>query len=263
MSYKNKKDSLGDRMKTYENVTRNYLTRRTPVIIRLDGCHFHSFTRGFNKPYDEVFCATMQDTMEYLCENVQNCVLGYTQSDEISLVLVDYKNINTSAWFDNNIQKMASVAASLATVAFNEVFIKHIYNIGFNHCSGWSEQEMLALSETYSKAVIKCATFDARVFNIPPEEVCNCLIWRQQDAIRNSIQGLGQKYFSQRRLNGKNCGEIKNMLISEQSIFWEEIPLKFQRGSCCIKTDKGWIIDDEIPLFKEDRNYVNSRLIFE
>ena len=107
------------------------------------------------------------------------------------------------------------------------------------------------------------ATFDTRVFNIPPEEVCNCLIWRQQDAIRNSIQGLGQKYFSQKRLNGKNCDEIKNMLISEQSIFWEEVPLKFQRGSCCIKTDKGWIIDDEIPLFKEDRNYVNSRLIFE
>lgn len=263
MSYKNKKDSLGDRMKNYENVTRNYLMRRTPVIIRCDGRAFHSFTRGFDKPYDEVLCATMQDTMEYLCENVQNCVLGYTQSDEISLVLADYKNINTSAWFDNNIQKMVSVAASLATSAFNKFFLSNIYKIGFNTCSDWSDQEIFAVSEVYSKAVIKRATFDARVFNIPPEEVCNCLIWRQQDAIRNSIQGLGQKYFSQKRLNGKNCDEIKNMLVSEQSIFWEQVPLKFQRGSCCIKTDKGWIIDDEIPLFKEDRNYVNSRLIFE
>ena len=118
----NKNDALGNRMKTYENVTRNYLTRRMPVIIRIDGKSFHTFTRGFKRPFDDVLVKSMQDTMKYLCENIQGCVLGYTQSDEITLVLVDYQNRDTSAWFDNNIQKMASVSASMATMAFNEAF---------------------------------------------------------------------------------------------------------------------------------------------
>lgn len=116
------KDTLGDRMKGYENVTRNHLIRRMPVIIRIDGKAFHTLTRGFNKPFDDVLVATMQDTMKYLCENVEGCVLGYTQSDEISLVLCDYKKLETSAWFDNNIQKICSVSASLATAAFNKFF---------------------------------------------------------------------------------------------------------------------------------------------
>ena len=125
---KNNKDSLGDRMKTYEYVTRTYLTRRMPVIIRLDGKAFHTFTRGLKKPFDEIFVKAMQDTMKHLCENVQGCVLGYTQSDEITLVLVDYHDRDTSAWFDNNIQKMASVSASMATMAFNQYFAIRYYS---------------------------------------------------------------------------------------------------------------------------------------
>lgn len=112
-------DNLGDRMKTYENVTRMHLTRRMPVICRLDGKAFHSFTRGLKKPFDDILVKTMQDTMKYLCENIQGCVLAYTQSDEITLVLVDYQNQDSCAWFDNNIQKMTSVSASMATMAFN------------------------------------------------------------------------------------------------------------------------------------------------
>ena len=95
------KDNLGNRMKSYyEERSRTYLTRRTPVIIRLDGVAFHTFTRGMIKPFDRIFVASMQETMKYLCENIQGCVLGYTQSDEITLVLVDYKNLNSAAWFD-------------------------------------------------------------------------------------------------------------------------------------------------------------------
>ena len=101
----NNKDSLGDRMKTYEYVSRTYLTRKLPVVIRIDGKAFHSFTRGFKKPFDEVLVKSMQDTMKYLCENIQGCVLGYTQSDEITLVLVDYQDRESCAWFDNNIQE--------------------------------------------------------------------------------------------------------------------------------------------------------------
>lgn len=118
------KDALGDRMKKYEYVSRTYLTPRTPVIIRIDGKAFHTFTRGFQKPFDGVLVKTMQETMKFLCENIQGCVLGYTQSDEITLVLVDYKKINSCAWFDYNIQKCASVAASMATMAFNKFFYK-------------------------------------------------------------------------------------------------------------------------------------------
>lgn len=115
-------EDLGDRMKKYEHITRTHLTPRTPAIIRVDGRAFHTFTRGFKRPFDEVLVSAMQRTMQYLCENVQGCVLGYAQSDEISLVMVDYKKLNSAAWFDYNIQKCASIAASMATMAFNSFF---------------------------------------------------------------------------------------------------------------------------------------------
>lgn len=274
MAKNNKRDSLGDRMKTYENVTRTHLMRRTPVIIRLDGCHFRTFTRGMDKPYDEVLCKTMQDTTRYLCENIQGCVLGYTQSDEITLVLCDYKKLTTAAWFDNNIQKMCSVSASLATLAFNRRFIMNVQDAMYDCCYDPAENnfgdEVLARRKDdyerckkYINTKIHKATFDSRVFNIPLAEVCNCLIWRQQDAIRNSIQGLGQKYFSHKQLDGKNCSQIQDMLMLEKEINWNDVPPKFKRGSCCVKTDDGWIIDNEIPIFTQDRNYIESRIKFE
>lgn len=274
MAKNNKRDSLGDRMKTYENVTRTYLTRRTPVIIRLDGCHFHTFTRGMDKPYDEVFCKSMQDTMKFLCENIQNCVLGYTQSDEITLVLCDYKKITTAAWFDDNIQKMCSVSASLATLAFNRVFAENaqeaMYDCCYDFLNGNIGDEVLSNRQDdydrysdYLRTKTNKATFDSRVFNLPISEVCNCLIWRQQDATRNSIQGLGQKYFSHKQLEGKNNSQIQDMLMLEKGVNWNDIPTKFKRGSCCIKTNEGWIIDNEIPIFTQDRDYIESRIVFE
>jgi len=119
--------TLGDRMKTYyENRSQTYLTRYTPVIIRLDGCHFHTFAKGFCKPFDKLLAKTMQMTTKYLCENIQGVKFAYTQSDEISLLLIDYNkedlSIQTEAWFDYRVQKIVSVAASLATFAFNKYF---------------------------------------------------------------------------------------------------------------------------------------------
>lgn len=121
-----KRDALGDRMKAYENISRTYLTRRIPVIIRLDGKAFHTFTRGLEKPFDKILMSVMQQTMKRLCEEVQGCVFGYTQSDEINLVLTDYATIQTDAWFGYNIQKMASVAASIATVEFNRILAEEL-----------------------------------------------------------------------------------------------------------------------------------------
>lgn len=271
----NNKDSLGDRMKQYEYVTRHYLTRKLPVILRLDGKAFHSFTRCFKKPFDEVFVKSMQDTMKYLCENIQGCVLGYTQSDEITLVLVDYQNREASAWFDNNIQKMASVSASMATLAFNRYFFAEVnmfcYNNGENYKKDSPE---LALCDIYRKAVTKGAMFDSRVFTLPKEEIINCLIWRQQDATRNSIQMVGQANFSHTQLHGKNCDDIQDMLMLEKGINWNDFPTYLKRGSCCIKKpfkiNEGteqetvrnkWVIDTEIPIFTADKDYINQ-LVF-
>lgn len=250
-------DAFGNRMKKYENVSRLYLLPKTPVIIRIDGKSFHTFTRGFAKPFDPVLSGTMQDTMKYLCENIPGCVLGYTQSDEISLVLVDYANINACAWFDYNIQKCASIAASMATMAFNRFFPENI----MRYLDDIIDNHYVYLE------VCGNAMFDARVFNIPKEEVTNCILWRQNDATRNSIQMVGRAYFSHKELDGLNSDKIQEKLFSEKNINWNDYPAKFKRGSCCVKTQEEgqlrpkWKIDDDIPIFKGEGRYYIDKLI--
>jgi tRNA(His) 5'-end guanylyltransferase len=120
-------DDLGTRMKTfYENTYRFGMTRRMPVAIRIDGKAFHTFTKGFVRPFDEVLSNAMVRTMEYLCENIQGCVFGYTQSDEITLILLDYQTLTTEAWFGYEIQKICSISASMATMAFNKFFYSEV-----------------------------------------------------------------------------------------------------------------------------------------
>ena len=266
-------NELGKRMKEYyENIPKTKLMRRAPVIIRTDGRAFHTFTRGFKKPFDEILIKSMQETMKYLCENIQGCVLGYTQSDEISLLLVDYKNLNSSAWFDYEVQKICSIAASMATMAFNKSFTKNAEEF-MTDCAASYEMEGLCgkgteeykLCEVYQKAIEKGAMFDARCFNIPKEEVTNYFYWRQLDAIRNSIQMVGQAHFPHNILQYKTCEDIKDMLYVKDEIVWELLPTYKQRGICCIKQDyiyenilrKQWVIDNNIPLFKEEgRDYI-------
>lgn len=271
------KTTLGDRMKNnYENISRYYLTRRTPVIIRIDGKAFHTFTRGFKKPFDDVLVKTMQETMKYLCENIQGCVLGYTQSDEISLVLTDYAELTTDAWFGNNLQKMCSVSASMATLAFNKAFIRNISKQSKRLYTEYLDEKDASYIEALEIAMNKGAMFDSRVFSIPKEEVCNALIWRQQDATRNSIQSVGQANFSQKELHGKSCNDIQDMLMTQKGVNWNDYSTTLKRGSCCIKTDDSlteydevgnicgytqrskWVIDNEIPIFSQDRNYVEK-----
>lgn len=277
------KTTLGDRMKNnYENISRYYLTRRMPVIIRIDGKAFHTFTRGFKKPFDDIFVKTMQDTMKYLCENIQGCVLGYTQSDEISLVLVDYAELTTDAWFGNNLQKMCSVSASMATLAFNKFFSEQVQDFMYACCDDFGDNVLPEKQNDYELAhnvyfkKLHTAMFDSRVFTIPKEEVCNYLIWRQQDATRNSIQSVGQANFSQKELHGKSCNNIQDMLMTQKGINWNDYATTLKRGSCCIKVDDGitkydevgnicgytqrskWVIDNEIPIFSQDRNYIEK-----
>lgn len=266
---KMKRDDLGNRMKTfYEEIPKTRLMRRTPVVIRIDGKAFHTFTRGFKRPFDDVLIKSMQETAKYLCENIQGCQLAYTQSDEISLLLIDYQRFETSAWFDYEIQKMCSISASMATMAFNRIFSEIVSDLKF------SDNPM----DKYFEAVYSGATFDARVFNIPKEEVTNYFYWRQLDASRNSIQMVGQANFSYKELQYKSCNDIQDMLMTLKKINWNDFPTYQKRGSCVVRNkivldsdgeketcmlrdpkqgENNWIIDYDIPIFKgEGREYI-------
>lgn len=280
------RDELGTRMKTfYEAVPDTKLVKRMPVAIRIDGKAFHTFTQGFKRPFDEVLIKTMQQTTQYLCQNIQGCVLGYTQSDEITLILVDYQTLTTEAWFDYRVEKLCSIAASMATMAFNKFLNENVVNYTFSIAgeearygkTEWTYED--EYSEILMKAVDKGAMFDARCFNIPKEEVTNLIYWRQLDASRNSVQMVGQAYFSQKELQDKSCSDIQDMLMTK-GVNWNDLPTYQKRGSCCIrnkiaiesngvtadvylrdtsKSENKWIIDTNIPIFKgECREYINK-----
>lgn len=279
-------DELGKRMKEfYEQVPKTRLVRRMPVAIRIDGKAFHSFTKGFKRPFDEILIQSMQRTMQYLCENIQGCVLGYHQSDEITLILIDYRKLTSSAWFDYEVQKMCSISASMATMAFNKYFRELTDN--YLRSDAWVnhywEEDVEKYANTLKKAINKGAMFDARCFNIPKEEVCNLIYWRQLDATRNSIQMVGQANFSHKELQNKSCNQIQDMLMTEKGINWNDFPVYQKRGSCCVKSnvtctfakeeDDGtvatgaterphWYIDNNIPIFKgEDREYIDKLIM--
>lgn len=284
------RDELGTRMKTfYEAVPDTKLVKRMPVAIRIDGKAFHTFTQGFKRPFDEVLIKTMQQTTRYLCQNIQGCVLGYTQSDEITLILVDYQTLTTEAWFDYRVEKLCSIAASMATMAFNKFLNQNVVNYTFSIAeeearygkTEWTcEDEYL---ETLMKAVDKGAMFDARCFNIPKEEVTNLIYWRQLDASRNSVQMVGQAYFSQKELQDKSCSDIQDMLMTK-GVNWNDFPVYQRRGSCCVRnkivipnkdgitatvqlrdiseSENKWIIDKEIPIFKGERREYVDKLVY-
>lgn len=254
------RDDLGTRMKTYyEQVPKTHLVRRMPVAIRIDGKAFHTFTHGFQKPFDEVLGNAMVNTMEYLAKNIQGCVFAYQQSDEITLLLIDYQTLDTCAWFDYEVQKMCSIAASMATMRFNQVFPDFLFKWAVS-IKEWDDS-FRTQYEAYSKAMKKGAMFDARCFNIPKEEACNLIYWRQLDATRNSIQMVGQANFSHTELQGKSCNIIQDMLLTQRSINWNNYPTRWKRG---VAWKKNIGIDYEMPILKdEDRKYVDEVIFME
>lgn len=227
----NKKDSLGDRMKEfYENRTRNFLPRRTYTIIRVDGKAFHSYTRGLIRPFDEKLVNDMDETACYMCKNIQGAKFAFVQSDEISILLTDFEGLTTDAWFDGNIQKMASISASLATAKFNELRPN------------------------------KIALFDSRVFTIPSDiEVENYFIWRQQDTTRNSISSVAQSMFSHQELENKNTDQMQEMCF-QKGVNWNDFSAKLKRGRLIVKQDyekegttrSKWV-SVEPPIFTQER----------
>ena len=254
---------IAKRMKTYEAVAKTALTRRLPVIIRIDGKAHHSFTRGLRRPFDDLYMASMQKTMLYLCTNIQGCMLGYTQSDEISLLLVDYKKLTSSAWFDNEVQKICSIAASMVTMKFNQTFSSYSSSyINDSIINEINNTDEIKYCNTIQEAADRGAMFDARCFTLPKEEVANYFFWRQYDATKNAIQMVGRAYFSHNQLNNKNCSQIQEMLFSEHGVNFNDFPVVQKRGTCCIRTEDGyWNLDMDIPIFKgEGRQYIEERV---
>ena len=220
--------SLGDRMKAYENAFNITLTKRTPVIIRLDMKSGHTWTKQLNRPFDEQMPNIMKQTVKYLVNNIQGCVFAYSQSDEISLFLRDYDSVNTESWFGSYLQKMVSVSASLATAKFNEI----------------ATNQGLSL-----------ALFDSRAFLLPKEEVVNYFIYRQHDGIRNSVLMYGQSIFGHKEMMNKSVNDVKQMLIDDGKP-WDNVKDVFKYGFAYTKGDAN--INDTVPLFKEDRMYIEK-----
>lgn len=288
---------LAKRMKDYEMRDRYFLQKRIPVAIRVDMRAGHTFTKGFERPFDKVFMKSMQETAKYMCENMGNAKFAYVQSDEITIILVDYDTLETDCWFNYRTDKLCSISASMATMAFNRFFAQEVDKWGVEtfdwewYEGGTNDPEVAnspewKLSEIYSKAIKKGAMFDARCFNISKEEVTNLIYWRQLDATRNSIQMVGQAYFSHDELQDKTCNMIQDMLMTKYGINWNDFTVPCKRGTACIKVATKvtenikrepqpfgedrvtttiieerpiWVIDKNMPILKgEDRKYVDD-----
>ena len=257
-------DELGKRIKRYEAVPQISLMRRTPVIIRIDGKAFHTFTKGLQRPWDNILRTAMDNTMMRLAAEIQGCFFAYNQSDEITLVLQDFETLTTDAWFGYEVEKLCSISASTATLYFNQEFRKLAereiwdYHHSMVPQSMELQQEINKYHDTLRNCINKGALFDARCFNVPREEVVNTVYWRQLDAVRNSIQSCGQYYFSHKELHKKNTKDILEML-KQKGISWETSPICVQRGTACYKTEEGWVLDKNIPMLKGDgRKYLED-----
>lgn len=233
----------------YENRQKYYLNRRIPVVIRLDMKAAHTYCKSLNNRFDPNFIKVMNLAAIKLAESIQGAQILFLQSDEISILLHDYKSLVSDAWFDYNKSKIETISSSIASVEFtnNSSFI-------------W-------------KGLIKSAYFDSRSFNLPENEVNNYFVARQRDCVKNSIQALGQTLYSHKELNRKNMSQVQNMCF-EKGHNWNELPNSYKRGRCIVKesyirsyTNTGspvirsrWVVDDNIPEFSKDKNYVEQYL---
>lgn len=193
--------ALGDRMKRHEAAYRAVLPRRTYTLLRVDGRAFHSYLRGAEKPFDQAFMADMDAVAKALCADITGAVFAYTQSDEISILVTDFATEQTEPWFGGVVAKQLSISAALATAVLNE------------------------------RRPGPRALFDSRVFTLAdPVEVANYFLWRQRDAVRNSISMAAQAHFSHRRLHGVSTGGMQELLWSEAGVNWNDYPDGCKRG---------------------------------
>jgi len=250
-------DSLGDRMKGYESVWATQLPGRMPVILRLDGKAFHSYTRDLSRPWCPELSEVMDITAQKLCQEIQGAQIAYVQSDEISILVHGYKTFESQPWFDGKIQKMVSVSAAIASATFTS--------------ESWRLRDP-GDSVPNKASLTRPAYFDSRVYVLPESEVCNAFLWRQQDATRNSIQMLARSLYSHKELDHKNTAQLQELCF-QKGQNWNDIPTRHKRGRCIVKetytvadenvTRTRWAVDNEIPVFSQDRDYLNRLLALE
>jgi tRNA(His) 5'-end guanylyltransferase len=231
--------SLGNRMKeNYEDRYRISMTRRMPVVLRLDGRDFYTATRGCERPFDEKFSDAMVSTAIYLCRDIQGVKCAFVQSDEISILLTDFDTLETEGWFNYNVQKIVSVSAGLASAYFSLKWKKPIAEAHRPH------------------------VFDCRAFNVPKEEVCNYFVWRQKDWLRNSVSMLAQSHFSHKELLNKSQTDMHEML-SDKGIKWTRLPDKWKNGTFISRgPNNSWLTCCNI-IFTSHRDEVEKYLNFE
>lgn len=253
--------TLGDRMKAYEQSYETAIIGRLPVVVRIDGKGFSKWTKrvGAVKPFDDGLAKCMARTVEGVMNHVEGALFGYTQSDEATFVIRNDQSLESTPWFGNRIQKMTSIIASAATATFN-----HFAASTFN-------SPPLAL-------------FDARVFAVPDiQEAINCLVWRQNDATKNSISAacyykvaeITGKKTARNMMHGLNQNQQQELLFSEANINWNDFPTKFKRGIGVYKktynliidgnecTRSSLFIDTELPTFTQDRGFLEEILSVE
>ncbi|HEB29015.1 hypothetical protein LCGC14_1777840 [marine sediment metagenome] len=201
---------LADRMKRYEFITRHYLTRRSPIIIRLDGKCFHTLTRNCNRPFDQSFIDSMVLSAKETCREIQGFKLAFIQSDEVNILVTDYDELNTQGWFDYNISKILSISAGMMSVYFSENF----ENSGI---------------------------FDSRVFNIPKEDISNYFVWRAKDWARNSLNMYAQSFFSHKELMNKHSSAVHEMLHAIGKNWAIDLPGQHRNGT--------WFTKDECEIY--------------
>lgn len=263
--------SLGDRMKNYENAYRVYLPNRLPVIVRVDMRAGHTYTHGFQRPFDPYMHEAMVETAKELCAEASGCKMAYTQSDEISLLVTNNDTIETQPWFGNNLQKIVSLTAAKASIAFQKAMNKIYLN---------TTTRIDEINSNYTTYIehLDDVMFDSRAFILPEDEVVNYFLWRQRDMERNSIQMAARAYFSHKECDNKNCDELQEMLF-QKGINWNDYKVWEKRGVCVKKTElmmpivygkdinnltskvvkrTRWIEDDNTPIFSENRAYIEN-----
>lgn len=202
-------DALGDRIKKYEQAYNQTLTPRMPVMIRVDGRAFHTFTKGMNRPFDYDLMNAMAWATKKTALEMQGFKLAYVQSDEATFLLTDFDKLDTQGWFGYELNKLVSLSASIFTAHFN-----HYTNF-------WNITD-------------KIATFDARAFNVPDDDVANVFVWRQRDWERNSLQMLARAHFSHVQLHGKGRRDMHDMLHAK-GVNWANLSPRLKNGTFITK----------------------------
>jgi tRNA(His) 5'-end guanylyltransferase len=247
---------LDDRMKKYEDCYRYSIPDNLPVIIRVDGRAFHTYTRGLDEPFDNDLVTLMNEVGLALCMEISGARMAYLQSDEVSVLA--YSGVFSQPWFDNNVQKLASISASVATKAAAQ-YLDRAWQAEDERCAKFKSLPV----------------FDARAFVIPAKEVVNYFVWRQRDWERNSVQMMARSLYSHKQLHEKNNAEMQE-LIHAKGQNWNDLPVHLRRGRCAtgivrtVEMDnehfKGpvkrrvWEIDHSPPIFSKDRDYIDKLL---